>query len=144
MSWNIYRCSTLEMFAKSEESLGSSSGIGSIKKESNEENPPRLIPTQFNCENWTGEDKCIWYCGNFCISVLTYKSAKQWKFRVLFYRQARKIKKQLSKYRSRARILGSFALTIMTHNCASRIRWSHNLASLIVVVVVVVVAVCSI
>ena len=48
------------MFAKSEESLGSSSGIGSIKKESNEENPPRLIPTQFNCENRTGEDKCIW------------------------------------------------------------------------------------
>ena len=88
MSWNIYRCSTLEMFAKSEESLGSSSGIGSIKKESNEENPRRLIPTQFNCENRTGEEKCIWYCGNFCISVLTYKSAKQWKFRVLFYRQS--------------------------------------------------------
>ena len=76
------------MFAKSEESLGSSSGIGSIKNESNEENSPRLIPTQFNCENRTGKDKCIWYCGNFCISVHAYISANQLKFRVLFYQQS--------------------------------------------------------
>ena len=91
MSWNTYRCSKLEMFAKSEESLGSSSGIGSIKNESNEENSPRLIPTQFNCENRTGKDKCIWYCDNFCISVLLILAQNNENFVFCFTDKARKI-----------------------------------------------------
>ena len=120
------------MFAKSEESLGSSSGIGSIKRsfslgsiknESNEENSPRLIPIQFNCENRTGRKTSAF--GTVAISVflcsLTIAQNNE-NFVFCFTDKARKIKKQLCKYRSCARILGSFALTIMTHNCASRIR----------------------
>ena len=85
------------MFAKSEDSLGSSSGIGSIKNESNEENSPRLIPTQFNCENRTGKDKCIWYCGNFCISMLLIIAQNNENFVFSFTDKARKIKKTKTK-----------------------------------------------
>ena len=94
------------MFAKSEESLGSSSGIGSIKNESNEENSPRLIPTQFNCENRTGKDKCIWYCGNFCIPMLLIIAQNNENFVFCFTDKARKIKtanKQIQKLRTHLR-----------------------------------------